>query len=164
MRFTPIVATLALSTLAACATRPDAPAPVVEASAPAPIDGYDWFMHADEQEAMLAYGVANSDDLKLRLDCAPASGRLRLTTPAAGSDREIFLESGGDAERYAAVAEPSGIHDGDLLIAEAAAADPVFLRFRRLGWIAAWHGDQREVYAAHPGSQKGVSDFFAACG
>jgi hypothetical protein len=99
MRVTPIPATLVLLALAACATRPDAPTPVVEAAAPAPIDGYDWFMHADDQEAMLAYGVANSDDLKLRLDCAPASGRLRLTTPAAGPNREIFLESGGDTER-----------------------------------------------------------------
>ena len=164
MRFTPIVATFALTALAACATRPDAPAPVVEASAPATIDGYDWFMHADEQEAMLAYGVANSDDLKLRLDCAPASGRLRLTTPAAGPEREIFLESGGDTERYAAVAEPSGIHDGDLLIAEAAAADPVFLRFRRLGWIAIWRGEEREPLAAHPQTLPQIERFFAFCG
>ena len=163
MRFTPLAATLAFSALAACATRPEAPASVQQA-APAPVDGYDWFMHAEGDEAVLAYGVANSDDLKLRLDCTPASGRLRLTAPAAGAERAIALESGGDTERYAAAAEPSGIHDGDLLIAEAAVADPVFQRFRRLGWIAAWRGGHRDVYAAHPGSRKGVSDFFAACG
>ena len=38
---------------------------------------------------------------------------------------------------------PSGrndpIHDGVILSAEARAAEPVFQRFRRVGWIALWH-------------------------
>lgn len=164
MRLHPLLALTLLAALAACATTPTAPSPRADAAAPAPVEGYDWFMHVDGGEAMLAYGVAQSDEVKLRFDCGVGSSRLNLIAPAMKGEREIHLESGGDTERYAAVAEPSGLHEGDLLIAEAAADAPVFQRFRRLGWIAAWRGGGREVYAAHPGSQKRVADFFARCG
>lgn len=164
MRLHPILALMTLAGLTGCATTPTAPAPRADAGAPAPVEGYDWFMHVDGGEALLAYGVAESDEVKLRFDCGAGSGRLNLIAPALKDEREIHLESGGDTERYPATAEPSGLHEGDLLIAEAAADAPVFQRFRRLGWIAAWRGGEREVYAAHPGSEKGVADFFARCG
>lgn len=163
MRLTASAALLTAAVLSGCATAPGTPA-VVDAAAPAPIDGYDWFMHQDGDEAMLAYGVAESDEVKLRFDCGKGSGRLHLIAPAVKGEREFHLESGGDTERYPATAEPSGLHDGDLLNADASADAPVFQRFRRLGWIAAWRDQEREVYAAHPGSEKGVEDFFSACG
>ena len=155
----------ALALMGACAT-----APVMSLSeggrsgAPAPVEGYDWFMHADAGEAVLAYGVADSDEVKLYLACRAGSGRLDLTAHGHDNAREIYLESGGDTERFPAASEPSAIHDGTLLTVSTTTDQPVFLRFRRLGWIAAWHGDAREVYVAHPGSEKGVEDFFSACG
>lgn len=158
-----IAALLVLSALSACATAPRETATPM-AAAPAPIAGYDWFMNRDGADVMLAYGVANSDDVKLHLACKTGNDALDLTAPGEAGEREIHLESGGDAERYPASAESSEIHDGDLLTARASTRDPVFQRFRRLGWIAAWRGEVREVYAAHPGSTKGVEDFFAACG
>lgn len=158
------VAAAVLALAGACATAPQPAGFAATSGAPAPIAGYDWFMHAEEGEAMLAYGVANSDEVKLHLACRIGTGRLDLTQPGHGDAREIHLESGGDTERFAAVAEPSEIQDGVLLTASTTADQPVFQRFRRLGWIAAWHGDDREAYAAHPGSTKGVADFFAACG
>ena len=155
----------ALTLMGACAT-----APVMSLSegggsgAPAPVEGYDWFMHADADEAILAYGVADSDEVKLHLACRAGSGRLDLTAHGQDDERDIHLESGGDTERFPATSEPSAIQDGALLTASTTADQPVFLRFRRLGWIAAWHGDAREVYAAHPGAEKDVAAFFAACG
>ena len=53
---------------------------------------------------------------------------------------------------------------GVILSASAQADHPVFQRFRRVGWLASWVGDQREAYAAHPGSEAAVERFFAACG
>lgn len=152
--------------LAACAATPElAPAPIPSAeAAPAPVAGYDWFLSQDGDLAALAYGQADSDDLKLKFDCMAGSGRLTLLTQGAPGQTDIHLESGGDTERYPGSTEPSALHDGDLLTAEASADGPVFKRFRRLGWIAAWEGETREVYAAHPGSEKAVSDFFAVCG
>lgn len=163
MRLAILSVALTAAALSACATSPRPPAPVA-AAAPAPIDGYDWFMHQDGGEAMLAYGVADSDEVKLRFDCGKGTGRLHLIAPAVKGERQFHLESGGDTERYPASLEPSGLHDGDLVNGEAPADAPVFQRFRRLGWIAAWRGQDREVYAAHPGSKDKVEAFFSVCG
>ncbi|WP_428154439.1 hypothetical protein [Brevundimonas sp.] len=156
----------ALSALAACAT--NAPAPVANletaASAPAPMPGYDWFLNRDGQEAILAYGVANSDEVKLHLLCQAGSGALELTAASEKPGREIHLESGGDTERYRASSEPAGVHDGELLTARATTKDPVFQRFRRLGWIASWSDDERHIYAAHPAAKAGIEQFFTVCG
>lgn len=164
MRLAILSVALTAAALSACATSPRPPAPVADAAAPAPIDGYDWFMHQDGGEAMLAYGVADSDEVKLRFDCGKGTGRLHLIAPAVKGERQFHLESGGDTERYPASLEPSGLHDGDLMNGEAPADAPVFQRFRRLGWIAAWRGQDREVYAAHPGSEDKVEAFFSVCG
>ena len=56
------------------------------------------------------------------------------------------------------------VHDGELLTARARTQDPVFQRFRRLGWIAAWSDDERHMYAAHPQAKAEIEQFFAVCG
>lgn len=161
-----ILPLIALSALAACATNAPAPVANLEAasSAPAPMPGYDWFLNRDGQEAILAYGVANSDEVKLHLLCQAGSGALELTAASEKPGREIHLESGGDTERYAAASESAGVHDGELLTAQAKTKDPVFQRFRRLGWIASWSDDERHIYAAHPAAKAGIEQFFAVCG
>ncbi len=152
---------------AACATvEPPAvePPPVVSAS-PRPVEGYDWFFHLDEDDARLAYGLAESDDLKLGLECRRASGRVGLNAIAAADARaEIHIESGGETERFPARSEPSQLHDGVFLSAEAATAEPVFQRFRRVGWLALWRDGEREAYAPQPGSTPNIERFFAFCG
>ncbi|WP_420478885.1 hypothetical protein [Brevundimonas sp. FT23028] len=151
-------------TLAACGTTRMDFAPAVS-GAPAPIDHYDWFLHQDDEEARLAYGLEESDDLRIGLDCRKNSGRLALSALAPeGARPEIHLESGGDTERYPAAAERSELNDGLFLTADAKASDPVFQRFRRVGWLAVWQGDERQAYAPHPGSADRVERFFAFCG
>ena len=161
-----VVTTLAMTaTLAACATAPAPPAPPAGGPAPAPIEGYDWIFHAEGDEARLVYGVAESDDVRLALDCVRGSGDLALTS-LTGADAEpvILLESGGETERFAAAAEADLVHDGLILSAMAEADMPVFLRFRRVGWLASWQGGEREAYAPHPGSEERIERFFAFCG
>lgn len=153
--------------LAACNTtgQPGMGLSVASSGAPAPVAHYDWFLHQDGQEARLAYGLEESDDLRIGLDCRKNSGRLALSAIAPeGAAHEIHLESGGDTERYAAEAEPSELNDGLFLTAEAKAGDPVFQRFRRVGWLAVWQGEDRHAYAPHPGSSDRVERFFAFCG
>ncbi len=134
------------------------------ASAPAPIPGYDWFLSEDEGTARLAYGVEASDELKLGLDCAAGTGKVDLVALGKTGTDEIYLESGGETERFAAEGEPSLLHDGDLLTATAQADAPVLQRFRRLGWIAQWIDGERAAYAPQPGSGVNVERFFALCG
>ncbi|WAC59197.1 hypothetical protein [Brevundimonas sp. SL130] len=156
---------LALAGLAACATSPQAPnpKPMADAGAPAPIANYDWHISLEPQEAGLAYGVANSDEVKLQLRCATGSGALDLAALLDKPARQLHLESGGDTERYPAVSEDAGITDGAYAEAAAKTRDPVFQRFRRLGWIAVWDGETRRTYAAHPQSLADIERFFVAC-
>lgn len=154
--------------VAACATveTPVEPAPVIPATgAPTPVAGHDWFYHQEGEEARLVYGLAESDDLRLALDCRAGSGRLALSA-LAGPDAkpEIHVEAGGETERFPALSEPSGLHDGVFLTAGAAADTPVFRRFRRIGWIARWLDGEREAYAPHPESAPNIERFFAFCG
>ncbi|MBX9614900.1 MAG: hypothetical protein K2X25_04850 [Caulobacteraceae bacterium] len=162
-----IAALLLTGLVSACAAGgPPGPAVVaaLPAAAPAPIPGYDWHFTPSEDSVYLAYGVENSDELKIGLHCSPGSGRIELAAPAPKGSRVIQLESGGEMERFDAAGEPSELHGGDFLTAGIAAQQPVFQRFRRLGWLAQWTGGQRETYAAHPGSEAGVERFFARCG
>lgn len=162
------LAAAALLCLAACATGPATVATVATneaSSGPTPIADHDWFFSADDASARLAYGMEASDDLRIGLDCDRASGRIELSAMAApDSAPEIFLESGGDTERYAAASEPSQLHEGLFLTAAATTADPVFQRFRRLGWLALWRDGTRETYAPHAGSRPDIERFFAFCG
>lgn len=156
-------ALLALGACASVDTKPAALSPEVTASAPQPVAGYDWFFHEDEG-LTLVYGLANSDDVSLSLGCMPGSGQLEMVRDAPqGSAAEIYLESGGETERYEAGSEPSIMTDGVLLTAYANASDPVFKRFRKVGWLALWQDGERAPLVSHAGSEDGVENFFAAC-
>lgn len=151
--------------LAGCATR--APSPVanpIVAASPAPVAGYDWFYHSDAQQASLAYGLKDSDELRVGLECSRGDGKLELSAVAPTGTREIRLESGGDMETFRAEGEPSQLHEGDFLTAESKTDAPVFQRFRRVGWMAQWQGERREMYAAHATAAPDIERFFAFCG
>lgn len=152
--------------MAGCATVSPDPATsnLASTGAPRPIDGHDWFFTAEGTDAKLAYGVADSDDLKLGMECVKGTGLLDLTASADdGAAPEIHIESGGDTERYVAAAEPAGVHDGLVLTAQAQADAPVFQRFRRLGWLAVWQGEDRQTYVPQPASADRIERFFAFC-
>ena len=132
---------------------------------PGPPPGYGWHLNEDAEEASLSYGMAETDDVPLDLSCRPGSGALQiLQTVAEGHPRVIGLESGGDTETYAAQAEPSAMHDGLDLTAVARTTDPVFLRFRKLGWLATYGPDYRTPLVAQDGTHKQIDRFFSLCG
>lgn len=156
--------------LVACATAPVAvpPAPVVAPlppPSPPPVEGFDWFLQAGDGQSSLAYGVADSDDIRVSLDCTDGSRTVQVFVPVpTGSERVILLESGGETERMRATAEPSELLDGDLLFAEARSDLPVFQRFASVGWLAVWEQGERHAYAPHPGSQDLARRFLTRCG
>lgn len=140
------------------------PMPTPIAAAPAPIPGYDWHYNVQDDEARLAYGLEASDDLRLGLSCGQGSRKLELTANGPHGAREIHVESGGETGRFPASAEPSELHDGDFLTAQAPTSAPVFQRFRRLGWLALWQDGRREAYAPHTVSAGDIDRFFSFCG
>ena len=141
-------------------------APLNASGAPLPVAGYDWFLNEDPAEPRLSYGLAESDDVPLSLMCAPGSGKIGLSLAAdqTSDRRAIVLESGGDTETYPARVEAAEMHDGVHLVATAPASQPVFQRFRRLGWLAVWNGERRAMMAAQPGSEGRAARFLDLCG
>lgn len=163
-----VLLTATALTAAACASvEPAAPAlpPAASGPAPAPVEGYDWMLTLDGEEAHLAWGVPESDDLVLGFTCRRGAGRTGVVTLAdEGAEPVIILESGGDTASFPAESEPSLLHEALILTAEAQASEPVLQRFRRLGWIAQWRDGERAAYAPHPGSEPNIERFFAFCG
>ncbi|MNI02995.1 hypothetical protein D3C73_558870 [compost metagenome] len=153
----------ALGALGACAPR-KAPLPLVAEGAPRPVDGYDWFLNEDPDEPRLSYGLAQSDEVPLSLRCAPGSGMIGLALALdQATGRGLTLESGGETETYPARPEAAEMHDGVQLVAKAAASDPVFQRFRRVGWLAVLDGETRWMMAAQPGSETRAARFLDLC-
>jgi len=157
------VVAFGLLTLAGCATVDSAPDASASSGTPSPVAGYDWLLSEDGAEVRLAYGQAASDDVELALSCVPASGRLTLSRPAPDGIRDIHLESGGETERFPATSEPSGIHDGAFLTAATTTDQPVFQRFRSVGWLAVLQADDRTPLVAQPGTAPTIARFFQLC-
>lgn len=146
---------------AGCASTPASPPPNDIASAPQPLEGHDWFLSLGDDRPGLMYGAENSDDVWLVLTCEPGASVITLTQPAI-ERHPIRVESGGDTETYPAETAPSDLHD-HLLTARAEKTDPVFQRFRRVGWLATWTDGQRAMMVPQPGSVGRIESFFAAC-
>lgn len=163
-----VVMSIAAVTVAACSTTtpPTPVAPTTTASgAPQPVADYDWFFHGDDHQARLAYGLEESDDLRLGMDCDAGSRRVTLSTIGrSGGKPEILIESGGDTERLVAASEPSQLSDGAFLTAAIAADAPVMRRFRQVKWLALWQDGQRVTLVPHPGSTGNIERFFEICG
>lgn len=160
-----VLSGLALATAACNTTNPAEPDVAPLTSAPQPVEGYDWFYHVDGDDARLAYGLAESDDLRLGMDCRRGAGRLDLSALSQDADaKDIHIESGGETGRFPARSEPSEVSEGVFLTARAGTDAPVFQRFRQVGWLAQWRGGAREPYAPHPASRDNIERFFAFCG
>ena len=163
-------AVVALAMLAAgCASTGTEPTPIDPLpptyAAPSPIEGRDWHLSQYAGESGLAFGVAETDDVSIALNCADGSGRVLLFRDVPDdAPREFHLEAGGETGRFAAGSEPSMLTDGQILTTEVAADEAVLRSFRSLGWLASWTGDAREGYAPQPGSEGNIERFFAACG
>lgn len=159
------VVIVAATLVTACTTTQPKPAGVEPVSgAPIAVPGLDWFLTEDPTETRLAYGRANSGDFRMALICEPGSGRVSLMQAAESVAEVMVVESGGELERLSARAEPAGVQEGEILLAEATSAEPVLRRFRTLGWLASWQGEQREILAAHRGSRPSINRFFTLCG
>ncbi|MDI1279862.1 hypothetical protein [Brevundimonas sp.] len=156
---------LALTAVACAPVAVPAPTLLASGYATAPVANYDWYLHVDGDDARLAYGLRDSDDLRLGLDCGRGSGRVAVSALGeTGARPEINLESGGEAALYPATAEASELTDGVVLSASVPAAAPVFRRFQAVGWLAQRQADDIHAYVAHPGSQARITRFFAFCG
>lgn len=150
--------------LAACSTTTVPTVPPAFSGAPLPIAGYDWHLNGDPDEISLSYGMAETDDVPLDLSCQAGGQALTLLLNIEkGQPQRIQLESGGETETYRATAELSPLSDSVDLTALAPMSDPVFKRFRQVGWLAVHMGDERRPLVATTAARPQVEKFFELC-
>lgn len=160
----PVLAAAALMGLAACATTPAGPGPTPPPSAPAPVAGYDWIAHVDEDGARLAYGLAESDDVPLMLACRRGARTVEITRPAAAARDRLTLSAGEASLTVPVRSEPSQLHEGVFLVGQASTAEPMLQIFRRTGWLWLHEDGDRHGLAGHRGAVEGIERFFGTCG
>jgi hypothetical protein len=149
--------------------RPASTSPSAALTAPVPASGLSWFMVNEEGKAKLAYGAANSDDVRLMLTCAKGSGKLTVSrmvaADQAGATPILTLGSGSARGRWLAKAEPATDQAGRTqLVVDMTTTEPAIDAFERNGWVSAINADGKvEGMAPQPGDTA-VHRFFDYCG
>ena len=148
--------------LAGCAEqRP--PTPSGQAARP-PNAGF--FFNQDGDEARLAYGRANSDDVRLMLRCQAGQRQVEITDAAHGDARQgdsLVLIGGQARSALPAKVETNDESGGKLATAHADSALPALDGFRRTGAIAVKLGAREYTLSATAGERADIARFFSAC-
>ena len=116
----------------------------------------------------LYYGVPNSDDLSLMLECPKGSGQIELTDTAhSRSTTAIVLTSAGQKTRvpvrYDAGGQ-DGSNDPQLVTGRLPLAAPALQAFRRSGVLEVADGHGRYVITADTRAKAALERFVAVCG
>ncbi|HUO21031.1 MAG TPA: hypothetical protein VMU59_00760 [Caulobacteraceae bacterium] len=122
-----------------------------------------FYFNQDGQDANLAYGAANSDDVGLMLQCAKGSHEVELTDVASAKDDASLVLASGD-RRLVAPARISVDETGAPLAQTDLPVDsPVLQGFRDSGAIAVSLGRSHYALRARREEAAAVSSFFSAC-
>ena len=156
--FTAIIAAGACAALGGCFTDSGP-------STPALAGGFGLHFQDEGPDVKLAYGIADSDDVALMLECAKGSGEVQVTDVARDSARPMLVLASNDGVSALAASlqlNPEG--PAPLLSAETSVDSPALASFRHSGVIAVRNGDFRYGIRATDGERAEVGRFFAACG
>jgi hypothetical protein len=147
--------------LGGCFTGSD-PAPKL---APQAAGGFGLFFQDEGSDVKLAYGVANSDDVGLMLECAKGSGAVQITDVARdqGPPSLLLVSSQGNSV-LATSLQPNPEGQAPLLSAETSVGSPALAAFRRGGNLEVRNSGFRYLISATNAERLAVAQFFAACG
>ena len=126
---------------------------------------YGLFYNDQGKTVALAYGLPNSDDVALMLQCAKGSGDVEVSDTARdGAATVIVLSSDGRSAKVPVWIEPADSEGPRILSGKLKLASPALQGFRRSGKIEVANGPARYIIAAAPGERDGVERFFRVCG
>jgi hypothetical protein len=153
-----ITASLALGALAGCMT-------VHDAGSAAMANYGLYYSESQDEGAKLAYGLENSDELSLMLQCKPGSGRVevfQLYGPVRNGP--LVLASAGQRSVLTAKAEATDGPGDTEIRAVTPATTPALVGFKKTGKLDVSGKGYRYSVVARPEGKVEVSRFFAACG
>ena len=134
-------------------------------SGPTLAGGFGLYFQDEGSDVKLAYGLADSDDVALMLECAKGSGEVQVTDVARDSARPMLVLASNDGVSVlAASLQPNPEGQAPLLSAETSVDSPALAAFRNTGRIAVRNGDFRYGITTTSGERAEVGRFFAACG
>jgi hypothetical protein len=120
------------------------------------------------ESVALYYGVPNSDDLSLMLECAKGSGQIELTeTARSRSTTVITLTAASQKTRVPVRFDPEGqdgSNDPTVVTGHLALAAPALVAFRRSGVMEVADGHGRYVITTDARAKAAVERFFKTCG
>lgn len=121
-----------------------------------------FFLSEEGGAAKLAYGVADSDDVGLMLECAKGSGTVQVSDQVgSNSAPQLILASSGGRSELKAEVEPGEF--ASFVTASAPMATPALVGFRTSGKIEIGYAGQTYGLTARPAERAVVDRFFAAC-
>ena len=125
--------------------------------------GFEYGLHYLDfgDRARLAYGVANSDAVRLMLECDKGSGTLEVSDTAPSGQARLLFASGGQESEVAGTIEP-GV-TAPIIMASTQAGHAAFDAFRRTGTLKVGHGDEGYEIRAAADERPQVERFFATC-
>ncbi|HEY5412680.1 MAG TPA: hypothetical protein VIJ94_18320 [Caulobacteraceae bacterium] len=117
--------------------------------------------------AALAYGMPNSDDVALMLECPKGTGRIELTDTEHGeATTAIMLTSDGRKTRVPVHFEDvqDASNDPQVMVGHLPASAAALQALRRSGVIEVSNGAKAYSITVAPGERAGVERFFRECG
>jgi hypothetical protein len=142
---------VALGALGGCAHRVSAPA------------GPAWSYFFDGQEAKLAYGRANSDEVGLMMTCTPHSGSVLVSGAATPDKPRLILASGKTVSTLAGTAQDDPLSGSTVVEARARLRDAAISNFARTGRLTLVRDGRPIDMPASSGDRDSVRRFFSAC-
>jgi hypothetical protein len=134
-------------------------------SEPRLADGFGLHFQDEGSDVKLAYGLADSDDVALMLQCSKGAGEVQVTDVARDSARPVLVLASSDGVSVlSASLQPNPEGQAPLLAAQTSVASPALAAFRRTGRISVRNGDFRYGITATGDERAAVGRFFAACG
>lgn len=153
-----------LGLLSACATV--SPAPRAEFyDGPRQVQAnYDWIMDLNEDEPVLAYGVQNSDDAPVIMDCLRGTGKVRVSV-AVDNARQRSVQFATDKvhRSFHTDNQLDGLTGTHRLETHIDASDPLFAAMEAAGWVAVRTGKQWDALVPHDGTKLAASQFARTC-
>jgi hypothetical protein len=124
--------------------------------------GAGFFFSEDGGSAKLAYGVADSDDVGLMMECAEGSQTVRVSDLVRSSPAPVLiLASSGRSSELKPVVEAG--EGGSIFTVSAPTAAPALAGFRYSGKIEVAYAGLNYRLAARPSERPTIDRFFAAC-
>ena len=125
---------------------------------------YGLFYNDQGDTVALAYGLPNSDDVALMLQCPKGSGRVEVSDSARDQGATAIILTADGAKTSVPVRAESGEGgESKILSGHLPLAAPALQGFRRSGLIEISNGHARYSIAVLAAQRAGVERFFKVC-